>query len=125
MSDPRNKLQNMFEEAILIAAVRDADKQDDPRENIFKLPGRKPPEKELFDSEAVTTLVRTNYGLDLVDFQTEISGVDHHYWCERLANRVGSDENGITWELARVYARSLPENETSTLVNLLKEATRN
>ena len=33
---------------IPIAAVRDADKSGNPSQNIFKLPGSQPPEKEVF-----------------------------------------------------------------------------
>jgi hypothetical protein len=107
----------------LIAAVRDGDKQGDPRENIFNLPGSQPPEKELFGSKTVAEYVRVTYDLDLADFQVSLS-TDHHYWCERLAERVGVDPVSITWELARAYVKSLRENETTTIVDLLKEATR-
>jgi hypothetical protein len=41
-----------------------------------------------------------------------------------LAARVGQDETAIMSELARVYAATIPENEASTLVELLKEAAR-
>jgi predicted ATPase len=120
----RNTVVGLKKTTILIAAVRDGDKAGSPSENIFKLPGSLPPEKELFQAAAVETYVKDHYGLQLSDFRSEIDGVDHHSWCERLAVRIGADERALTWELSRVYARALPESETSTLVNLLKEATR-
>jgi predicted ATPase len=120
----RQTVVGLKQTSILIAAVRDGDKEGDPRENIFKLPGSQPPEKELFGSAAVSEYVATAYGLNLADFQIDLLSVDHHYWCERLADRVGGDPVGITWELARPYVKSLREGETMTLVELLKEATR-
>jgi hypothetical protein len=120
----RQTVVGLKQTSILIAAVRDGDKEGDASENIFKLPGDRPPEEELFASPAIAELVKATYGLELDDFQTEISEMDHHDWCERLADRVGGDKSNVTWELARAYAKSLPESETETIVRLLKEATR-
>jgi len=120
----RNTVQGLKQTFIVIAAVRDGDKQDCPAENIFKLPGTRPPEKELFGSPEVSVYVVDTYFLCLADFATELSGIDHHYWCGRLADRLGLSEDYLIGEMSRVYARSLPESDTLTLITLLKEATR-
>jgi predicted ATPase len=120
----RNTVLGLKDTFILIAAVRDADKEHSPKDNIFKLPGSKPPEQELFGSKAVAEHIQKHYAMSLGDFLIEVAGMDYHSWCERLATRVAGDRAAVTWELAREYARALPEIESSNLVTLLKEATR-
>lgn len=107
---------------ISIAAVRDGDVGDAPKENIFKLPGTHPPEIEVFLSAAVEKHMTDAYGLNLPNFRATLTGVDHHEWFHRLAVKLGIDPKALTWETARVYVSGLPEAETSTLVTLLKEA---
>ena len=107
-----------------VAAVRDADQPSIPSQNIFKLPGSQAPEIELFRCDAFAQHIATVYGLALGDFIAGLSGVDHHEWFKLLGNRLHQDENALIIEAAREYARSLPETETSALVNLLKEASR-
>lgn len=107
-----------------IAAVLDGDKAANPRANIFKLPGTRPPERELFDSAAVRDLIRESYGLELRDFEAGLAGVDHHEWCERLAARIHQTEAALVSEMARVYVKALPEIETTSLSQLIKEASR-
>lgn len=109
---------------IQIACVRDADKGDSPKENIFKLPGKLAPEREFFESEAVCDHVKSTYHVDWRDFKTTLDGRDHHTWLDRLARRVNQERSGLLEELARVYAYSRSENEIDTLIRLLKEAAR-
>ncbi len=107
-----------------VAAVLDGDKPAVPSENIFKLPGTRAPEKELFDCPAVRQLISASYALNLRDFEAGLAGIDHHEWCERLSQRVQQNEAALVAEMARAYARSLPETETSNLCYLLREASR-
>jgi len=107
-----------------VAAVRDADQTPIPRENIFKLPGTWPPEKELFGCEAFKQHVANVYGISLNDFTGGLTGVDHHEWFCRLAERVNQDESAMISEAARAYSGALAETESSNLIDLLKEASR-
>lgn len=118
-------VQTLKDTGLVVAAVRDADKGDAPRENIFKLPGNQPPEREMFACEAVKSHIRSTYGVNLDDFlAAELSGVDHHEWFKRLAAHVNQNEAALVSEAARAYVRSLPELEVETLTQLLKEASR-
>ncbi|APC07756.1 ATP-dependent nuclease [Neomoorella thermoacetica] len=107
-----------------VVAVRDGDKNGAPRENIFKLPGSYPPEKELFACQAVKDYIQETYALNLDDFVTSLSGVDHHDWFPRLADYINQDKSALVSEASRAYARNLPESEVETLTMLLKEAIR-
>ncbi len=117
-------VRSLKETKIPIAGVRDGDMTAAPRDNIFKLPGNLPPEKELFVHPAVRAHIEATYGVGLSDFETTIVGIDHHDWFSFLGQRVNHDPSVLLNEAARVYANSLPENEITTLIRLLKEATQ-
>lgn len=107
-----------------VVAVRDADKDDQPSDNIFKLPGTLPPEKEMFNNEQVKKFLSEFYKINFDDYSTSLSGVDHHYWFERLSNSLNLEEDVLVNEAARIYAHNIREEECVTLAKLLKEATR-
>ncbi len=117
-----NTVRTLKSTGLPVAAVRDADKGASPTENIFKLPGVQPPEKELFAHPAVKTYIQSNYGVDMDDFSARLNGVNHHYWFEKLADYINKNEFALINEVAKVYACSLPELEVSTLIAQLKEA---
>jgi len=110
--------------AIPIAAVRDGDVGDSPKENIFKLPGDRPPEVEIFHSSAVEKHMADAFGIKLGDFRATLTGFNHHEWFARLAIKLGIDQKALIWDTARVYVSGLSETETATLVTLLKEASQ-
>jgi predicted ATPase len=107
-----------------VVAVRDADMGDQPSQNIFRLPGSLPPEKELFGSGSVKKYLEQTYGVNLNDFSATLSNVDHHEWFARLADYVNQNESALIVEVAKIYASSLSESDVSTLTALLKEASR-
>lgn len=109
---------------IALAAVRDGDVGDAPKENIFKLPGTKPPEKEIFQSSAFEKYMTETYGMALADFRAGLIGQDHHQWFGLLASKIGVNPVALIWAAANVYVSGVPEAETSVLVTLLKEASQ-
>lgn len=113
------KLQEI---GIPIAAVRDADKKGNPSQNIFKLPGSQPPEKEVFANADVDKYILSTYEIRLKDFMATMRKIDHHDWFSRLADELSLEESPLTCELARIYARSIPESEAFSLTNQLKAA---
>lgn len=112
------------ETGLPVAAVRDGDKQGDATNNIFKLPGSRPPEKELLDNMAVRHRLNESYGIDVAEFLATEGGTEHHAWFGKLATKVMADEGALIQEAARTYATNLPETETDALTNQLKEAVR-
>lgn len=103
-----SKLQEI---GIPIAAVRDADKNGNPSQNIFKLPGTLPPEKEVFANADVREYLLSTYGIRLEDFMASVRNINHHAWFSRLADEINHDESSLTAELARIYAKAIPETE--------------
>jgi len=117
-------VRTLRETGLPVVAVLDADQTATPKENIFKLPGTLPPEKELFSSEAVKNHIQSTYRLNLSDFMASLGEVDHHDWFKRLANRISIDEAALVTEVARVYVKNDSAVCTSNLPQLLKEASR-
>lgn len=103
-----------------VAAVRDGDMGESPRENLFKLPGALPPERELLQSQAVRQELSKEYDVDIDDFFAQVRGLDHHQWLGRLAQIVHTTKPALLTQLAKVYVAALPENEVVPLAELLK-----
>jgi hypothetical protein len=120
----RTTVRTPAQTGLPVAAVRDADQVEEPSENIFRLPGSGPPEKEIFGSPSVKAYVRSEYGLDLDDVRAGFVGVNHHDWFRRLAERVSQSEVALVSELSRAYVRGLPESEVVRLLDLVREASR-
>lgn len=107
-----------------VAAVRDGDKPQAPKENLFILPGGLPPERAMLSHAAVKRHIQAQYGLSVDDFLAGPAGPDHHQWFLRLASRVSCDESALVAETARVYAAALPDSEAGPVAQLLREAAR-
>ena len=118
----QNIMQKLSATTLPLAAVRDGDTGPSPSQNLFSLPGTKPPEKEIFECPRVGQHLQLQYGLNLVDFMTTVDPADHHAWFGALANSVSVDEATVTAECARAYVSSLSENECDALVGQLKAA---
>jgi len=112
-------MRTLRDAGLRIAAVLDADANQEPANFVFKLPGTMPPEKEVFRNSAVKQLWSTTYGLDVDSFVAELAGVDHHGWFARLAERLGRDRVFLVGEACRAYAASV---SFGTLPELLREA---
>lgn len=117
-------IRTLREADLPVAAVLDGDKAATPKNNIFKLPGTQPPEKEIFASVGVEAYLNQQYGVNMADFRANLYVVDHHEWLTRLADRVNLDENILAGELARVYVGTLNESDIDTLVTELREVAR-
>jgi predicted ATP-dependent endonuclease of OLD family len=106
-----------------IAVVRDGDKGGDPRNHIYKLPGTKPPEKELLEDAAIQDAMNRRFGGNAADVLALNSLTDHHQWFDRIAESVSSTTESLIDEASRAYALSGSlANEVTVLVNQLKDS---
>lgn len=117
-------MKTLRDSGLRVAAVLDADAGDDPASFVYKLPGSKPPEKEIFTSKDVRTHWQTQYQLDVTDFLAGLKNVDHHEWFERLAHRVGRTRDFLVGEAARVYAKEVAGVARPLITQLGEAATR-
>jgi predicted ATPase len=104
-----------------IACVLDADQSANPSQNVFTLPGRLPPEKEILLRPEVQAYLQDTYELVWTDFyaQNGLGSKNHHEWFPLLANRISVKEEALIWDLARVYAQQV---NGSNLMTLLRES---
>lgn len=59
-------------------AVRDADKGPDRENGIFSFPGTKPPEKEVYENQAVKEHLNTKFNID-IDNIVALKGIENHH----------------------------------------------
>lgn len=119
-------MQALSNTGLPVAAVRDGDKEGQNNLNIFKLPGTRPPEKELYFNNVVSEHVQQNYNLNMNEFSgTSLTGVDHHEWFQKLAARLSIDDTALVTEVSKIYAQSLNIQEIQSLTSLLKVAMNN
>jgi predicted ATPase len=114
-------MKTLTESGLRVAAVLDGDARADPQSYVFRLPGSKPPEPEIFQSTAVQNFWLNEYQLDTAALIAELADVNHHDWFDRLSHRVNRSREFLVGEAARVYARSLG-TATDELVAQLKDA---
>lgn len=114
-------MKTLRQTGLKIVAVVDGDTPADTANFVFKLPGSRPPEKELFKNPQVQQHWREMYGLDVKGFLVGLGQVDHHTLFGHLAYRLSRDKDFLIGEAARIYAASLPENEANALVEQLKD----
>lgn len=107
-----------------VAAVRDADKEGQPSQNIFKLPGALPPEKEILTNGNVQAHLLETYGFNVSEFLAISHDLDHHEWFENMSAEMSVETTVLIHEAAKTYALSLREAEVDALTAQLKEAIR-
>lgn len=120
----RKTMQGLRNTGLNVAAVLDGDMNPTPRENLFKLPGRLPPEKEIFASTTFATWLEQRYRTRLQDFQTQLPGIDHHEWLTKLAVHVRANKEALISESARAYVDGLTGVEKSSTQESLRSALR-
>lgn len=120
----RKTMQGLKNTGLNVAAVLDGDMNAVPHENLFKLPGTLPPEKEIFASATFTSWLERRYRTRLQDFQTQLSGIDHHQWLGKLATHVRANSDAMVSEAARAYVDGLSVADKSNLQTALRSALR-
>ncbi len=84
-------------------AVRDADVGEMKQEKLFKLPGRLPPEKEIFHSEIVINKLITTYGIDFKLMTTSNPEIDHHEYSEKISEKANISKEVIEIDCIRAF----------------------
>lgn len=105
-----------------IAAVRDGDKEGNPKENIFKLPGELPPEKELLMNDSVKKYIFHEFNINIEDFLVTVKDIDHHQWFDNLSKLITINKDALVQQTSKIYVTSLQESEIDIIKDLLKAA---
>lgn len=118
----RKTMRGLSNTGLNVAAVLDGDMNAAPAENLFKLPGTRPPEQEIFASVHFSTWLEGRYQTRISDFETQVRGIDHHEWLPRLAVQVRANKEALISESARAYVNGLSIAEKSALLENLRSA---
>ena len=118
----KTSLKGLRDAKLNVAAVLDADQGANPSDNIYALPGTLPPEKEIFQCERFRTHLIEQHELNLDDYMTQLAGVDHHDWFERLANRLSVDEDALTKDGAQHHVQAMTGADKGSLLTNLRNA---
>ncbi len=84
-------------------AVRDGDKGDNKPQNIFKLPGTLPPEKEVFGEPTVREYLSENYGVNLQTILASNPELDHHKYAEHLCTKAQTSREVLETDCIRAF----------------------
>lgn len=104
-----------------VIGVRDADMPERPADSIFKLPGAKAPECDVFESPKVSQAIKKDFGLDIVEHLAANPVADHHLLPSSLAAAAKTDEANLTWCALRAYVDSLSPEVKRALVDAIRE----
>lgn len=108
------------EDGHAVVGVRDADRGENTRQSLFKLPGTAPPEREVFGSPATIAHLQSRYGLNWNEWSALHSDIEFHDWPTAVAAELSKTEDGLWEELCAIYAAGCPEIERSNLINQIE-----
>ena len=100
-------VRGLKDTGLKVAAVRDGDKDGNPNENIYKLPGTVP-EVELFELAAVSEFIQNRYAISLANFKASIGNTEHHEWFSSLADKCAVDETALVAECTAFMPKVFP-----------------
>lgn len=104
----------------VVIGVRDGDKGENVREFLFKLPGTKPPEQEVFSSAEVRALLNDKYYFDWGHWVALNSEMDFHDWPGAVAREVSKTEEGLWEELCCIYAHACERGQRDDLIRKIE-----
>ena len=122
--DIQTVMKSVREMGIPACAVRDADAGANPKENLFKLWGDTPPEKEVFLTAGFRQMLLEKFGLNLDEINLQLAAKDHHDWFKELARLIPCAYEALLQISAEAYLSSVSEAERSSLVAQIKAAVK-
>ncbi|UUO07887.1 AAA family ATPase [Blastopirellula sp. J2-11] len=117
----RQTMKTLSEAGIKIAAVLDGDDHADHRNSIHKLPGTRPPEKELVASVAVLAMIEKAYGLQSDEVTRLLQDEDCHDYFDLIGRIVSCDADFVMREASRAYSHAIAPSTANQLIEQLKE----
>jgi len=106
-----------------VAAVLDADDEEDIDNFVLKLPGSMPPEKELLGSVPVLEFLETQYQLERNQLLQELADEDCHRYFAIISDKTSRQSSLLIAEAARAYAKAIPPSDAQRLAAQLTDAT--
>lgn len=102
--------------------VRDGDKNSDVAQNLYKLPGNRPPEQEVFLDKQVQEALHDKYSVEVADVLAAHPDSDHHDWVDILSREAMTDPAHLSAIAAENYVTSIGLTPFAELIDELKRA---
>lgn len=102
--------------------VRDGDKNSDPAQKLYKLPGSNPPEKEVFLNSHVQEILRSMYSVEVSDVLAANPDADHHDWVELISREAMTDHGHLSAVAADAYVTGIGLGPFADLIEELKRS---
>lgn len=103
-----------------VLGIRDGDRGENKEFGLLKLPGSACPEREVFGNRNVQKYLLKTYGFNFTNWLTLNPECDFHEWPGEVAFEVSKSEDGLWEQLCSIYAKFLPNEERSRLVESIE-----
>jgi predicted ATPase len=119
----RQVMDALRQSGLKIVAVLDGDEKDNPAKQVFKLPGTRPPEDEMFDTPAVERFL-LGQNVTRAKRVELLKDEPHQRYFEALGRYINKPGAWLQSELARVYAEALPDADRRQLADQIRRFVR-
>lgn len=116
----RNIVGQLRLDSIKAIGIRDGDKGECSKEYLFKLPGSKPPEKEVIECADVKRFLNEVHGFSVDDFLRLNEDMDFHEWPETIAAEIFMSESSFWENVCRIYIETSICTECEQLIESIK-----
>lgn len=113
-----NAICALKKSAVKCFAVRDGDQPQKLSEDILKLPGALPPEKEVFQSVEVQEFLNHEYNFDLLLLSRIEPKFNHHEYGKKISEKISISEEIVNYLCIQKYVAS---QKPDWAAELLKE----
>jgi hypothetical protein len=115
-----NAVKLLLSMSVKVIGVRDADIGENKTNKLFSLPGKLPPEKEVYDNQQVREKLNNHYNFDIETIFSGYTGIDHHYYGEILSKRGNCSEEAMHLKAIESYLLIIDLRLFENLIKILE-----
>ncbi|CAM3951982.1 hypothetical protein SHAQ108633_04370 [Shewanella aquimarina] len=118
----RNAVKLMDQIGKKSLAVRDADTGPSVKDKLYSFPGTMPPEKEVYQNDAVREMIQNSFGVDVNNTLALRDVDDHHYFTQCLAHEASANNDYFRAVAINCYLDDIGEVAFEELVGVIKNS---
>ncbi len=115
-----NAVKLLLSMSVKVIGVRDADIGENKTNKLFSLPGKLPPEKEVYDNQQVREKLNNHYNFDIETIFSGYIGIDHHYYGEILSKSGNCSEEAMHLKAIESYLSIIDLRLFENLIKILE-----
>jgi hypothetical protein len=101
--------------------IRDGDVGSNPQENLFSLPGTRPPESEVYSQRAVVNYIKELYGFDLEQYIATNPDTNPHELTKIAASEASVRPEALSAIAVSCYAKNLDDKECNPIYEAVRK----